>query len=168
MTSLRHLNSPAPPIARESFDEFFRQEYPRAVKLAWLLTRSESAAEDVAQDAMLGVHRRFGELDSPSAYLTSVVVNRCRRWHRSGASQLRLLHSLSSNAERHVDTIDAADEYVLDAIAALPFRQRVVIIARYWGDWSEVEIATSLHCRPGTVKSLASRALARLRTELPR
>jgi RNA polymerase sigma factor (sigma-70 family) len=165
MTALRHIPSTAPPDAEEPFDAFFRREYPRALKLAWLLTRSESAAEDVAQETMLGVHRRFDELDVPSAYLTRVVVNRCRRWHRTAASQFRLVQTLSNAAERNVE---AADEYVLDAIAALPYRQRVVIVARYWGGWSEAEIAASLRCRPGTVKSLASRALARLRTELER
>jgi len=41
-----------------------------------------------------------------------------------------------------------------------------VIVGRYWGGWSEAEIANSLGCRPGTVKSLASRALNRLRREV--
>jgi DNA-directed RNA polymerase specialized sigma24 family protein len=42
----------------------------------------------------------------------------------------------------------------------------VVIVARYWLGWSEAEIARALDCRPGTVKSLASRALAQLRQEV--
>jgi RNA polymerase sigma factor (sigma-70 family) len=53
-----------------------------------------------------------------------------------------------------------------DVVEQLPFRQRVVIVGRYWGGWSEAEIAAALGCRPGTVKSLASRALATLRLEL--
>ena len=56
----------------------------------------------------------------------------------------------------------------LDALSRLTYRQRVVLVARYWGDWSEAEIAAALNCRPGTVKSIASRALSRLRTELER
>ena len=47
-----------------------------------------------------------------------------------------------------------------------PYRYRVVIVLRYWDDCSEQEIADALDCRPGTVKSLASRALARLRKEV--
>jgi RNA polymerase sigma factor (sigma-70 family) len=163
MTALKVCRSVPPPGTTESFDDFFRREQPRAAKLAWLLTRSASDADEIAQEAMVSVHRRFAELDSPAAYLTRVVVNQCRRWHTSGAARLRLIQTLATTVETHVR---AADEYLLDAIHALPYRQRVVVIARYWGDWSEAEIAAALDCRPGTVKSLASRALTRLRSEL--
>lgn len=58
------------------------------------------------------------------------------------------------------------DAELFDVVGALPYRQRVVIVARYWLGWSELEIAQALDCRPGTVKSLASRALAQLRQEV--
>ncbi|MGH9102676.1 MAG: RNA polymerase sigma factor, partial [Acidimicrobiales bacterium] len=58
------------------------------------------------------------------------------------------------------------DAELFDLVGTLRYRQRVVIVARYWGGWSEAEIARMLGCRPGTVKSLASRALARLRQEV--
>jgi RNA polymerase sigma factor (sigma-70 family) len=163
MTALKVSRPAEPPGTIESFDDFFRREHPRAAKLAWLLTRSASDADEIAQEAMVSVHGRFAELDSPAAYLTRVVVNQCRRWHVSGAIRLRLVQTLAVTAQ--TDT-PAADEYLLDAIHTLPYRQRVVVIARYWGDWSEAEIAAALDCRPGTVKSLASRALVRLRSEL--
>lgn len=57
-------------------------------------------------------------------------------------------------------------EELADVVAALPFRQRAVIVLRYWCDLSEAEIAAALECRPGTVKSLSSRALARLNKEI--
>jgi RNA polymerase sigma factor (sigma-70 family) len=153
---------PDPPP--EDFETFFGRELPRAVRLAWLLTRSASTAEDVAQNAMVAVHRRFDQLDSPSAYLTRVIVNGCSRSRQAAANQLRLVEQLALTGS---DVADPRDDYVLDAIAALPYRQRVVVVLRYWCDWSEADIAAGLACRPGTVKSLASRALARLRTELP-
>jgi RNA polymerase sigma factor (sigma-70 family) len=68
--------------------------------------------------------------------------------------------------ERVRRAVDVADGELLELIGDLPYRQRVVIVARYWGGWSEQEIAGALGCRPGTVKSLASRALNRLRTEV--
>jgi RNA polymerase sigma factor (sigma-70 family) len=61
-----------------------------------------------------------------------------------------------------------SDHHELLAIVdGLPFRQRAVLVARYWLDMSEADIADLLDCRPGTVKSLASRAMATLRKELP-
>jgi RNA polymerase sigma factor (sigma-70 family) len=53
-----------------------------------------------------------------------------------------------------------------DVIAGLPFRQRVVIVGRYWAGWSEAELADLLQCRPGTIKSLASRAIDRMRMQI--
>ena len=57
---------------------------------------------------------------------------------------------------------DLTVDHLADAVAALPFRQRAVVVLRYHAGLSEAEIADALGCRPGTVKSLASRALARL------
>jgi RNA polymerase sigma factor (sigma-70 family) len=55
-----------------------------------------------------------------------------------------------------------------DAVGALPYRQRAVLVLRYYADLSEAEIEEVLHCRSGTVKSLASRALASLERDIQR
>lgn len=52
---------------------------------------------------------------------------------------------------------------LLAALRALPAKQRIVLVLRYWEDMSEQEIATALGISPGTVKSRASRALEALR-----
>jgi RNA polymerase sigma-70 factor (sigma-E family) len=153
----------APPAVQdESFDAFYRREYNLAVKLAWLLTGSLPVAEDVVQDAMAAVYCAFERIESPRAYLRRAIVNTARSWHRNE----RRHQERSTLLAREPRTVDARDADLLDAIARLAYRQRVVIVARYWGGWSEAEIAQSLGCRPGTVKSLASRALNRLRGEV--
>lgn len=148
--------------ADETFADFYRREYDRSVRLAWLLTGSRSAAEDVVQDAMTGVYRAFGRVESPAAYLRRAVVNRSKSRQRDEQRQRDRL-VLQEPVGR---TADVADGELLGLIAHLPYRQRVVIVARYWGGWSEKDIARALGCRPGTVKSLASRALNRLRKEV--
>ena len=150
------------PRATEGFGEFYRREYDRAVRLAWLLTGSRVAAEDVVQDAMTKVYRSFERVASPEPYLRRAVVNAARSRHRDERRQRERLTLL----ERGRAVPDARDRELLEAIGELPYRQRVVIVARYWGGWSELEIAQALGCRPGTVKSLASRALSRLRMEV--
>ncbi len=158
----RCASSASPPAVDLRFGAFYRSEYDRAVRLAWLLTGSRPAAEDVVQDAMSAVNRAFGRIESPSAYLRRAVINSARSWHRDE----RRHQERATLLARERPTLDPGDAEVVSAIARLPYRQRVVIVARYWGGWSEAEIAQSLGCRPGTVKSLASRALNRLRLEV--
>jgi RNA polymerase sigma factor (sigma-70 family) len=52
------------------------------------------------------------------------------------------------------------------ALAALPERQRAVLVLRYYLDLPDGEIASALGCREGTVRSLATRAFAALRPVL--
>jgi RNA polymerase sigma-70 factor (ECF subfamily) len=55
---------------------------------------------------------------------------------------------------------------LLAAVERLPERDREVVACRYFAGMTEAETASALSCRPGTVKSRLSRALARLRVEL--
>jgi RNA polymerase sigma factor (sigma-70 family) len=144
------------------FEEFYRRQYGRSVRLAWLLTGSRPAAEDVVQDAMTAVYRSLDRIDHLEAYLRRAVVNRAKSRRRDEKSDRERAARLSEEPR----TLAPADAELLDLVRQLPYRQRVVIVARYWGGWSEAEIASALDCRPGTVKSLASRALDRLRTEV--
>jgi RNA polymerase sigma factor (sigma-70 family) len=144
------------------FEGFYRMEYPGMVQLAWLLTHSPGASEDLTQDAFAAVYRRFDDLDRPVQYLRAALVYRCKSWHRDELFRRRRLERLR---EEQCE-MSLPDPHLMRAVKKLPYRQQVVLFARYWADWPEAEIADVLGCRPGTVKSLASRALARLREEV--
>jgi RNA polymerase sigma-70 factor (sigma-E family) len=144
------------------FEDFYRSRYRDSIRLAWLLTHSAQAAEDAVQEAFLAVYRRFDDLEHPDAYLNRSVVFQCRSWVR----RERLRSTPAEVVPDRPDEIVLVDPQLLAAIHRLPYRQRVVIVARYWGDWTEAQIGDALGCRPGTVKSLASRALDRLRQEV--
>lgn len=151
--------------AREpsSFDRFFCDQYPTTVRLAHLLTGSNAVAEELAQDAFAQVYRRFDAIREPRTYLRATTVNTCRNWHRRHTREL-------DRFRRHgATTTDVSDvvEELIDIIADLSYRQRAVVVMRYWLDLTEADIAQALECRPGTVKSLHSRALAAIRKELP-
>jgi RNA polymerase sigma factor (sigma-70 family) len=148
----------------ESIEELFRAEYAATVKLAHLLTGDGHAAEDLAQDAFARVRPQLARVDNAAAYLRTVTVNVCRNWHRrrSRESATLRLHGVS------VESVSGEAAELLDVVDRLPFRQRTVLVLRYWHDASEAEIAKSLGCRPGTVKSLHSRAMQQLRREVPR
>lgn len=154
----------SPGLAREEFELFYRREFNRSVRLVWLLTGSQVVAEDIVQEAMADLFGRFSRLRVPDAYLRRGLVNGARRWHRRERLRRERLGALVGEEV----VLDERDSTMLEAVARLPYRQRVVIVARYWGGWTEADIARVLRCRQGTVKSLASRALARLRSEVER
>lgn len=151
-------------VREADFLAFYREHFDRAVRLGWLLCRSSIVAEDLAQDAFISLRSQFDDVRSPVAWLNRAIVNRARTWHRDQERHRRKLAAV----DHEQPNLEAADVDLLNAVAALPYRQRVVIVARYWGGWSEGEIADALDCRPGTVKSQASRALGRLRQEVSR
>ena len=145
------------------FDAFYRRSWPRFVRTAALLAQDQSVADEIAQEAFVQVLHRWDEMVDPSAYLYQCVVNGARTYHRRRRvvrEKLTVLAGLSSADQEFGE--------LADVVASLPFRQRAVIVLRYWCDLTENEIAATIGCRPGTVKSLSSRALARLSTEVPR
>lgn len=149
-------------VQADTFESFYRSEYPGAVRLAHLLTSRSDIAEDLAQDAFARIQVRFGRLTNPPAYLRTTVVNLCRSWHRRRRRAERGAHLLVTEGVVPLGAVE-----VLDAIDALPWKWKAVIVLRYWEALSEAEIAEALHCPPGTVKTWAARALARLERELP-
>lgn len=138
--------------------DLFREQYASMVRLAHALTGSNLVAEDLVQDAFARMQARFDRTENPAAYLRTSVVNACRSYHRSNKREQDRL--------RRVDVPDAVSleaRELLDALAELPYMQRAAIVLRYYEDYSERQIAQTLGCRPGTVKSHLHRGLRRLR-----
>jgi RNA polymerase sigma factor (sigma-70 family) len=104
-------------------------------------------------------------MEHPIAYARRILVNRALS---SAARRARRRQELIGAAppERPADTgdpqdVDSRDE-LIDALAELPPRQRAVLVLRYFLDLLEAEVAAAMKCSLGTVKSTASRGLARL------
>jgi RNA polymerase sigma factor (sigma-70 family) len=144
-----------------TFDDFYSDVWPRAFRLGSFLTHDTQAGEDIAQEVLAAMSRRWDLLERPDAYLQRGLTNASWNWNRRGRIATRKLPLLAVHSGNEFRFDELAD-----AIARLPFRQRAVIVLRYYGDLTETDIAHALDCRPGTVKSLASRALAALSKEI--
>lgn len=155
--SLEHSDLPP------AFADWYAEAWPRAYRLAAFLTHDTQAGEDIAQDVLAEMSRRWHTLERPDAYLQRAITNASWNWKRRTRTADRKLPLVAGagHSDLHVD-------HLADAVARLPFRQRAVIVLRYYADLSEAEIADALGCRPGTVKSLASRALTTLSKEITR
>jgi RNA polymerase sigma factor (sigma-70 family) len=159
------LEAVPPSSAREtpmSYEDCYREQFRAMVQLAFLLTGSTETAQDVVQDAFVGLHRRWTSVEQPAAYLRRSVVNGCHSYHR----RLRLERTRRSDA-RELATDLEADE-IADALTALPRRQRAALVLRFYLDLPDAEAAEILGCRVGTVGSLVHRGLAQLRKDIER
>jgi RNA polymerase sigma factor (sigma-70 family) len=110
--------------------------------------------------------RRWDRIEDPLPYARRAIVNLYLNGLRRRTREL--LTALLPEPTLRESTDRVADRSVLwPALRDLPARTRAVIVARYWLDLSEAETARLLGCSVGTVKSTASRGLARLRAALP-
>jgi RNA polymerase sigma factor (sigma-70 family) len=155
---------PVPAPTDDEFAGFYRDAYPGAVRLAWLLTHDHDAAEDVVQAAFVRLLPRLATIEHRSGYLRATIVNGCRDRARSAGRADVGLRRIGRVAV--VSTTDRPAE-LLDAVARLPYKQRAVLVLRYWADLPDDEIAEIVGVRPATVRSTTARALARLRKDLP-
>jgi RNA polymerase sigma factor (sigma-70 family) len=146
-----------------AFEDFYAGRWPHAFRLASLMTRDAEAGADIAQDVFTKMSRCWATIDRPDAYLRRSLTNASANWRRNGRTAAGKLHLLAANGDEEVPVDGLAD-----AVARLPFRQRAVVVLRYYADLTEAEIAQALDCRPGTVKSLNSRALEALSKEVDR
>jgi RNA polymerase sigma factor (sigma-70 family) len=148
--------------------ELYRAHALRLTRMALLLVGGQPSAEDVVQDAFLGLFRGLSRLDDPNravAYLRISVLNGCRsvlRAHR----RARLRRTATDDpavwsAESAVVAGEVRRE-VLRAVAQLPRRQREELVLRHFPGLSDSEIAADLGVSRGTAASTASRALASL------
>ena len=147
--------------AAVTWTDVYRVERDGLVRLAYLITSSQSVAEDLVQDCFIRVMGRLAPEDEPGAYLRRSVINACYSWHRRNKREVaRGEDELRSPYE------DRHDVEMWDALSQLAPRRRTVVVLRYYMDMSEAEVASTLGCRVGTVKSTAHRALKDLRRML--
>jgi RNA polymerase sigma factor (sigma-70 family) len=159
------LSGTAVAEANLSVEVVFNQHWKSLVRFATLLVGNAAVGEELAQEAFARWYVHRASVEHPSAYLRSSVVNLVRGQHRRYKVLRRRSHLFEVDEDRNTGS---PHDVMLDQIDALPERQRAAVILRFYEDRSEAEIAEIIGCRPGTVKSLLSRALATLRLGIER
>jgi RNA polymerase sigma-70 factor (sigma-E family) len=154
----------------EEYAEVYAATWPRLYRVAYAVTRDAGRAEDAVQTAMAKAYASWARVraaDRPEAYLRTMVMNEVLGVRRRGWWRLERAGSLPEAPPDRPD--DPGLRAVLDRdelwgwLARLAPRQRAVVVLRYFEDLSEEQIAETLGCSRGTVKSQASAALATLR-----
>jgi RNA polymerase sigma-70 factor (sigma-E family) len=148
-----------------TFADVYREHYDHLVRVAYLITGSATAAEDVTQEAFAKLHARFARVRNPGGWLRTVVVNAAKNEVRRQGAVRRLRERLHGSARLTVPPAEASSELIV-SLRRLPARQRAVVVLRFYADMSEADIAAALGMRLGTVKSSLHRALGALRDQL--
>jgi RNA polymerase sigma factor (sigma-70 family) len=142
-----------------TFADFYRTELTGQVRRAALMTGSADLAHDVVHEAFVEIFRRWDDLDHPGPYLNRAVLNGCRdharTQRRRGGSPLSAVPGEASAWD---------PEPIADLLDGLPFNQRAVIVLRFYVGLSNIDIAETLGCPPGSVGPWLDRALKQLRS----
>jgi RNA polymerase sigma-70 factor (sigma-E family) len=156
----------------ESFVEFVAARGDALLRTAALMCGARQDAEDILQTALEKAYRQWGRLEAgsdPEPYvrriLVNLVISRSRRWKVLREIHMARLPETPAESPNHSVELRGT---LMDELRKLGPRQRAVLVLRFWEDLSEAETAQALGCSVGTVKSQASRGLARLRERLDR
>jgi RNA polymerase sigma-70 factor (ECF subfamily) len=158
--------------ALPSFADAVEEHKAMVYSIGWHFLRDHAAAEELAQEVFLQLHRSWASMKSREhivSWLRRVASHRAIDFVRRARSRAET--SLEETAEPTVlervhDTFLSA--YLERMVASLPEKQRLVVILRYQEDMEVEEIARALHMKTATVKTQLARALDLLRAKTSR
>lgn len=165
MTS-RTLRAAVARLREQKLGDLYSRYVDDGVRLAFLLTGDQHAAQDIVQDAFVRLFNRFQDLrkaDAFEAYLRRTIVNLSRdRFRRLKLERDQIARG--ADLSTAIDTASPVEERELirDALRSLPHRQRAALVLRFYVDLSEHDTAQVLQCSVAAVKSLVARATASL------
>jgi RNA polymerase sigma-70 factor (sigma-E family) len=153
---------------RVEFDAYVADQGAALLRFAYVLTGDHHLAEDLVQEALVKVYRRWSRVeraDQPGAYVRKAVLRQYLSWRRLRSSRelpTALDVELVSPEADHVERLANRDA-VRARLAVLPRQQRAVLVLRFYEDLDDVAISELVGCSRVTVRAHASRGLARLR-----
>ena len=151
--------------SRDELEAFLATRRDSLMRFGYVLTGSTAAAEDLTQDALLAVFKRWRTINpaGAEAYTRRAMTRLAWRFARTRreTSSLDQVESQSSPQPDHDSTFD-----IRTAVRRLPQDKRIIIVLRYWLGYTDAQIPDELGCSIGPVKSRGHRAMAELRSHL--
>jgi RNA polymerase sigma-70 factor (sigma-E family) len=156
-------------LERDRLADLYAAYAPEGIRLAFLLTGDRALAEDLVQEAFARFVGRLQHLRNPGAfgaYLRRTIVNLATSHFRHRRVERAYLDREAAAPSREGNPNEALDETMHMVLLRLPQRQRAAIVLRFYEDLSDDQTAGILRCSAGTVRSLVSRGMNRLREAL--
>ena len=156
-------------VAPEELEAFCEAQFPRLVGALGLYVGDRLVAEELAQETLIRVCRRWESvrsLDSPGGWAHRVGLNLANSHFRRVSAERRARQRWKRDASPPQGEADADLAVVREAVARLPRRQRTAVVLRYFLGWRSAEVAEYLGVSSDAVRALTSRAFTQLRQEL--
>ena len=154
-----------PDGSEEDYVEYVSARIPALRRLAYLLTSDAHRADDLVQQTITTLYvkwRRAKAADNLDAYVRTMLVRTFVDEKRLAWARVRLFREMPEPPPFE-DGGSEDRQLVRAALRHVPRRQQAVLVLRFYFDQSVEEVAATLGCSAGTVKSQTSRGLATLR-----
>lgn len=148
----------------EDFERFVQSRAAALVRYGFVLSGNPHDAADLAQEALVRLGEtwaRVRDKGDPEGYVRTTMARLHVNWWRSARREY-LVGAVPDRA-CHDGSIGRDDDGLWQALATLPPRQRVVLVLRYYEQYTDEEITQVLGISRGTVRSQAARGLDKLR-----
>ena len=142
--------------ATEPFDTFFHREFPRMVAVAYAISGSRWAAEELAQEACIRAYKTWDSVsryDRPGAWLRRVTINLASSFVRRRISEAKALERYALSGVEPVTPHPAEEESFWNEVRSLPRRQREAVVLHYVDDLSTRDIADVLDVSESSVRT---------------
>ena len=157
-----------------AFEQLLERHRTAVARTAYLATRDRESVQDVTQEALIQIWRdlpSYRPKGSFRAWMLKILLNKARKHYRKKQVNTVALESaseLSSEAEGLEETVERLEQthHLRQAFDLLTIDHREVLVLRFYNELTIPEIAMTLGCAEGTVKSRLSRALKRLEEAL--
>jgi RNA polymerase sigma factor (sigma-70 family) len=159
----------SPRAGGDWFERLVGENQERVTRLVYRLLGWRGEVEDIVQDVFLAAFKsgkNFRDESSEWTWLAAIAINRCRTHQRKKLLEFRWLREV-----RIASTVEPKSELERDetvrcvrkAVAALPARDREVVVLYYLEDWSVAEICRATVSSAGAVDIRLHRAREKLR-----
>jgi RNA polymerase sigma-70 factor (sigma-E family) len=154
--------------ARQDFAAFAAARSGALIRVAYVLTGDQHAAEDLLQSALTRAAAHWGRIHTaPEAYVRQIMYREQVSWWRRRDRRPETAMAQPPEPPAGAPAASVEDRItVQDALRALPARKRAVLVLRYLEDLPERQVAEILGCSVGTVRSQTHKAIAQLRSVL--
>jgi len=152
-----------PQPTRDRWDALYRNEFPHIYRALVVVLRDPEAARDALHDAFAeGLRHPPADDENLAGWLFRVALRRARHGFRRAASDFLLALGVASPKDEIALALDRVE--VGHLLAMLSTRQRAMVMAQYYLDLDQQEIARLFGVRRGTVAATLAQARARMRT----